>query len=368
MNRMNRKTRSVTDYQKLEDRVYLAVTASVTPSGSLSVRGAADGDVEITNVGFRQYLVTDNGVDIATLNGVSRNMVVNLDSPGEQNNVVRIDLMDAVFENIVVELNSGDNDFQITGTGEARRVIYRGGNGDDTVVVNVDTEQITSVAPGGGVNSFTALANSNRFRFRGGGNNDTVTLGSAAAPGAFEANYAGIVLGNGQNVFSSYAIINTQQFVRGGDHADTILSFTVSGSALFPLGTGNNVLRLDGTYDNLFVRGGNDADAVFFFPSAVVNGRVGLILIGGDDFVRVDGTFNTDFFFNSTDGNDQVFFGGSTSVNGDVYVLLGADTNLFTHDGQTTGDLFVTSANINDNFRVNGRVDGVIRLNPGGQG
>ena len=89
--------------------------------------------------------------------------------------------------------------------------------------------------------------------------------------------------------------------------------------------------------------------------------------IGGDDFVRVDGTFNTDFFFSSTDGNDQVFFGSSTRVNGDVDVILGADSNQFTHDGRTTGDLFVTSRNINDTFRVNGQVVGVIRLNPGGQ-
>lgn len=365
---MNRKKFDITDYQKLEDRVYLAVTAGVTQTGSLSVRGTPDGIVEITNVGFRQYQITDNNVEIATLGGVARNLVVNLDAPGaQQNTVVRIDLMDAVFENIVIELENGDNNVQVDGTGEARRVIYRGGSGDDTVVVNVDTVAITSVAPGDGDNTFIALANSNRFRFRGGADSDFVTLGSAAAPGAFEAEHAGIILGNGENTFSSFTTINDRQFVRGGDDADTILSFSVPGTASFPLGTGNNVLRLDGNYQDLFIRGGFDSEAVFFLPSAVVNGRVGLILIGGNDFVRVDGTFNTDFFFNSTDGNDQVFFSSSTRVNGDVDVLLGADANMFTHDGQTTGDLFVTSRNINDNFIVNGQVNGIIRLNPGGQ-
>ena len=365
---MRRKKRKSNDYQKLEDRKYLTVSAGVTVTGSLSVRGNPDGPVEITSIGNNQFQITDAGQVVTVAEGVTRNIVVRLDVIPQGVDDVSIDLGNQLIDNVVADLGNGTNIFDITGTNQATRVIYRGGNGDDTVTVNVDTTRITSAVGGNGVNTFTVLSDSLRYRYRGVGGFDNVTLGSALAPGAVQADFAGIVLGNGQNHFQSFATINEFQFVSGGDQADNISSFNAPNTATFSLGTGNNILQLDGSYGELFVRGGNDnQDAVFFAPTAIVNDRVGIILNGGNDFTRVDGTFNTDFFFRGTDGGDQVFFSNTAQVNGDVTAFLGADSNRFTHDGTTSGNLFVTSRTLDDTFIVNGIVEGTIVLAPGSE-
>ncbi len=366
MDRTKRTQQASLDYQKLEDKVYLTVSAAVTQTGSLSVRGVADGIVEITALGNRQFLVTDNGAPVATVAGVRQNIAVKMD-PGSQNDTVRIALLDETINNVVVELSDGNNDFQITGNVPITRVVYRGGGDSDTVLTAVETQRITAVFSGDGTNQFTAQNNSLRYRYRGGMNVDSVTLGSSLAPGTFQAEFAGIILGDGRNEFDSYATITKNQNVQGGDQRDTISSFNVNGTATFRMGNGENVLFLDGNYGRLFVRGGYDSDTVFFDPNSLVGQRVGILLYGGNDFVRVDGRFNTDFYFNSTDGEDQVFFSSTTLVTGDVSILLGADSNRFTHDGETRGDLFVTSRNLTDDYRINGIVLGTIRLRPGGQ-
>ena len=61
-------------FEALENRLFLAVTASVTDGGDLVVEGDADGAVEIVAVSEGAYRVTDNGVVIAdetTLQGVT---------------------------------------------------------------------------------------------------------------------------------------------------------------------------------------------------------------------------------------------------------------------------------------------------------
>jgi hypothetical protein len=214
------------------------------------------------------------------------------------NDTVRIALLDEAINNVVVDLADGNNDFQITGNVPILRVVYRGGGDADTVLTGVETQQITAVFGGDGTNQFTAQNNSLRYRYRGGMNVDTVTLGSSLAPGAFQGEFAGIILGDGRNEFESFATITKNQSVKGGQQRDTISSYDVNGTATFQLGNGDNVLFLDGNYGRLFVRGGYDSDTVFFDPNSRVNQRVGILLFGGNDFVRVDGRFNTDFYFN----------------------------------------------------------------------
>jgi len=189
---MNRKKRTSNDYQKLEDRKYLTVSAGVTVTGSLSVRGNPDGQVEITSLGNQQFQITDNGQLVDVVDGVFSNIVVRLDLIPQGVDDVSIDLGNSLIDNVVADLGNGTNIFQIDGTNQATRVIYRGGNGDDTVTVNVDTRRITSMVGGNGVNTFTVLGDSLRYRYRGVGGTDNVTLGSALAPGAVQADFAGI--------------------------------------------------------------------------------------------------------------------------------------------------------------------------------
>ncbi len=367
MKRPKRTKRSQFDYRKLEDRICLTVTASVTQTGSLSVRGFSDGLVQINALGNQQFQITDNGAPVATVNGVRQNIVVRI-NPSPLNDTVRINLLNEAIDNVVVELSDGTNDFEITGNVPIMRVIYKGGSGQDTVVTNVDTTRITAVSGFDGSNSFLAQNNSRRFRYRGGVDADNVTLGSTLAPGSTQAEFAGIIPGDGENRFECFATITENLYFRGGEDRDTVTTFDVNNTASFVMGNGSNVLFLDGDYNRLFVRGGFDTDSVFFDENSSVSQRVGVILFGGNDFVRVDGRFTTDFYFNSTDGTDQVFIDSSALVIGNVSVLLGADFNQFTHNGEIRGDLYVASYNVGDNYRINGTVLGRIRLRPGGQG
>ena len=365
--RRKRIKRSSFDYQKLEDKVYLTVNATVTQTGSLSVRGFADGQVQINALGNQQFQITDNGALVANVSGVRQNIAVRV-NPSPLNDSLRINLFNETVDNVVVELSDGNNDFQINGNSPIMRVVYEGGSGQDTVAVNVDTTRISSMVGREGSNTFTAQNNSRRFRYRGGPNADLVTLGSSVNPGAIQAEFAGIIMGNGINRFENYATITRNQYFRGGTGQDTVTSNDVNDTASFVLGDGSNVLFLDGNYGRLFVRGGFNQDSVFFDSNSSVSQRVGLLLVGGNDFVRVDGRITTDFYFNSTDGADQVLVTDSALITGNFTSLLGANFNRFTHNGEIRGDLFVTSTNASDNYRINGVVLGDIILRPGSQG
>ena len=69
--------------ERLENRVYLTVTASVS-DGDLVVEGQADGAVEITAVEEGKFVVTDNGVEVATLEGVNDDIMIKLDADGTE--------------------------------------------------------------------------------------------------------------------------------------------------------------------------------------------------------------------------------------------------------------------------------------------
>ena len=270
------------DYKKLEDRICLTVSASVTQTGSLSVRGAADGLVEIVAVAPETFRVTDNGVEIATLDRVRRNIAVKL-REGPLNDTVRINLQNQAVENVVVELHDGRNDFRIDGNRPIQRVVYRGGNGADTVVTNVDTATITAIFGFDGLNNYTAQNNSLRFRYRGGAQADLVDFGNV------QTSWMGVILGDGNNVMDSAATISRQQFVRGGAQKDTITTADFSATSSFDLGGGSNVLNVDGNYQRLFLRGSNGQDTIFFDTSSVVSTRLGVDLGGGNNFMRLAG-------------------------------------------------------------------------------
>ena len=99
MRRNKRSTRSLYDYQKLEDKVYLTVAASVTQTGSLSVTGFSDGIVQINSQGNQQFQIIDNGAVVANVNGVRQNIVVRV-NPSPLNDTVRINLLNEAIDNV----------------------------------------------------------------------------------------------------------------------------------------------------------------------------------------------------------------------------------------------------------------------------
>lgn len=364
--RKQRCARPTLNYDRLEDKSYLSVNVATNGLGSFSVKGVPNGPVEVMAEGNGQFLITDNGIAVAQVNGITQNIVVDL-TLADVDDSVRITLLDEQINNVVVELGEGDNDFQITGNAQISRVIYRGGSGQDTVLTGVDTTQITAFFGFDGDNQLTALNNSGRFRYRGGSDADSVTLGSSLNAGALQAEFVGAILGDGENVFTSYATVTANQYVRGGDGADRISSFAVDGTASFAMGNGDNTLYIARSNGRLFVRGGYDSDAVVFDPDSSVAQKVGVVLWGGNDFVRVDGQISTKFYFNATDGDDFVYITDSAVITGDVTVLFGGGLNRFTSLGEIRGDLYVASYNVADTYSVGGTVLGDIRLRPGRQ-
>lgn len=356
-------------YQKLEDKVLLAVTAVVNANGTLNVEGVADGLVEIVSPddnGLTQFVISDNGVEIAQVNGVTQHINVDL-TLGPFDNSVRIDLVDEVVKSVVVELGEGDNDFLIDGNQEIERVIYRGGSGSDVATTRVDTEFITAFFGFDGDNSLLVDNDTRRIRYRGGVDADTAIVGDVLSPGVRTADYVGAVMGDGPNRLTSYMSVAENQYFRGGEGQDTVSTLHVGVTASMQLGNGNDRVRIEGNTGRLFIRGGFDNDAIIFGGNAVVQNRMGIKLWGGNDSIRVDGRIFTDIYFNATDGNDQFFMAPTSFVSGDVNVLFGPDSNSFTQFGEIDGDLYVASNNVNDQFSVGGTVSGRIRLRPGGQ-
>lgn len=369
MNRNKRNSsRRECSYAKLEDKILLAVTAAVNANGTLQVGGVADGLVEIvaSEEPLTQFIISDDGVEIARVNGVTQHINVDL-ALGDFDNSVRIDLMDEVVKSVVVEFGDGDNELFIEGDAQIERVIYRGGSGTDDATSLVNTEFITAFFGDEGDNSLFVNSDTGRIRYRGGGDTDTAIIGNILLPGVRTTEYAGMVMGDGNNTFTSYMSVGENQYFRGGEGQDTVSSLNVAGTASMQLSNGNDRVHIQGETGRLFIRGGFDNDAVIFGNNAVVQNRMGIKLWGGDDFIRVDGSIFTDIYFNATDGNDQFFLAPTSLVVGDVNVLFGPDDNSFTQFGEIDGDLYVASKNVNDNFAIGGTVSGNIRLRPGGQ-
>ena len=133
MKRNRRQSKSRVGYEKLEDKVLLAITAVVNANGTLNVEGVALGPVEIVSPQDgrpEQFIISERGEEVAAVVGVTRNINIDI-AFGDLDDSVLVDLQDEVVRTVNVNVGEGDNDFTITGNQEIERVIYRGGDGDD---------------------------------------------------------------------------------------------------------------------------------------------------------------------------------------------------------------------------------------------
>ena len=112
---MRRRKAANLDFQKFEDRICLTVAAGVTDTGSLFVRGMADGPVEVVAVGENSFKVTDDGAEIGTFEGVDHNISIKWDQRPDvvSNDVVHVHLRNQVVDNVLADLGHGDNEFKI---------------------------------------------------------------------------------------------------------------------------------------------------------------------------------------------------------------------------------------------------------------
>jgi hypothetical protein len=353
-------------YQKLENRVCLAVSAVLSDSGSLRVSGDADGDVSIvaTDTGIN---VTDNGVDIGSFEEASSiRVIIDRGSETAADNNLSIDLGDQSVDFVFATLGDGDNRFELSGNLSVERVLFIGGSGNDTMNVDIVTERIVAAWMQAGDDVLSVDADANFVLMGGGVGSDTINLAEGTSIGNVIAR-----LGHGDNAANFHGEVNDTLSVRGGSGVDVIelsATSTVGQQAHFILGSGDNSLNLEGAVDGtLVVKAANGTDMINVADTATVAGRARFNLGGGANDFSIDGNFFGTLFLQGSDGGDVVDIADSALVEGDLTIRLGEDTNVVTVAGNVGGDLFVTSQNADDVFEVTGVVTGTTTLTPGEQ-
>ncbi len=123
--------------EPLESRLCLTVAVAVDDT-NLAITGDADGVVDIAAASDGSITVTDNGVVVDTVSGITGTIRVDLDEDGTADNTVTMNLNTQAVDRVIVELGGGVNSFSLTGGTVNRDLIYRGGSDDDHVTVGAD--------------------------------------------------------------------------------------------------------------------------------------------------------------------------------------------------------------------------------------
>ena len=287
------KTTRRHDIEKLESRRYLTVTASVT-DGDLMVQGQADGTVEIRAIDEGKFLVTDNGNEVATLEGVSDDIRIKLDTEGtDTNDKVTVDLAGQAVDQVFVELGNGDNEFELQGGTVRGMLRYLGGAGDDGLTIDADVivegPVVAQLRSGNDRLDVAGQLQRELLVFAGSGDDAVQLTEDCRVEGSVY-----LVLGDGQNIATVAGEINGSLVCHGGAGDDSV---TLSDSALvrrsvhLALGEGDNTVELAGTVlGNVQYCGGDGSDTVTIASGAAVAGNVTLRLGDGTNTVDHAGT------------------------------------------------------------------------------
>src|SRR6478752_8251343 len=123
---LNRNSRTL-QFEHVESRVCPAVLVNVGSNGDLAVSGDTAGAVVITALDSDSYQVTENAAVIATVDGVSRGIRVDL---GGTSDVVTIDLTgQTVNGDVQINLGGGDNNLTLTDGTVRGHLIIQGSAG-----------------------------------------------------------------------------------------------------------------------------------------------------------------------------------------------------------------------------------------------
>ena len=311
-------------FEALENRLFLAVTASVTDGGDLIVEGDADGAVEIVAVSEGAYRVTDNGVVIAdetTLQGVTDDIHIKLDSSAlGTNDTVMLDLAGQTVDRVYAALGDGDNSFELLG-GTVRGLVYRGGDGIDSVALSAAIESRAMVSLGDGDNDLAVNEDVGNLAVYGGDDADLVTIAAVVSRGLHA------MLGAGDNSLTLAGTIEGHLLVSARDGVDTVTvaeGATVGASAKISLGDGDNSATVAGTVDgNVAYDGGDGNDSVTLVQTAVIAGSFFGRLGEGDNTLTQAGTVEGDFRVVSANEDDTVDITDTAVIGGETDLGLG---------------------------------------------
>jgi hypothetical protein len=334
-------------FEQLEPRRYLAVAAQVI-DGDLIVDGDADGMVQITAVAEAEFHITDDGVDIATLEGVTDDIRIELDQQdAAASDHVTLDLGGQAVDRVVVDLGDGDNAFVLQNGTVGGSLKYEVGAGDDTLEIAADAviEKSVYAHLGDGDNHvvLAGLVERNLSVKAGVGDDDVEITEESRVERDVKA-----YLGDGDNQLTHEGEVGRSLYVRGGvddDTVDILADALVERSVSLSLGDGDNALVL-----------GNGDDSTDESTDDSTDDSLDSPIVEGD------------LRFRSGDGDDSVEITEDATVGGDVCIQLGDGENSVTHSGDIDGDLRVSSANEDDEERVvvdEGNVGGETELRLG---
>ena len=142
-------------FERVENRLCPAVLVDLGSNGDLAVSGDTAGIVAITAIDADSYQVTEGGSLVATVDGVSRGIHVDL---GGSSDVVTIDLAgQTVNGNVQINLGNGDNSLTLTDGTIGGHLIIQGGSGIDTIDVQsgISVRKNTQIDLGAGNNVAT---------------------------------------------------------------------------------------------------------------------------------------------------------------------------------------------------------------------
>lgn len=277
-------------FESLESRIALTVAAEVV-NGNLIVSGEADGAVAIVGSANGNYSITDNGVEVGSVSGVTRNVRVTLPTQ-DANDAVSIDLGENSVRNLYVNLGSGDNELTVSNGTIKGATMIRANGGDDSVSLAADLmlANEANVWLGDGANDLDVASQLSRsLAVKTGAGNDYFSM----APGSSIARNLNATLGEGDNfsVIDGAIGRNLSLTAGAGDDIATLSDLaTVGRNATISLGEGDNKLDQAGTInDGLLVKSGTGDDELSLASSSQIGGSAALLLGSGVNVADIDG-------------------------------------------------------------------------------
>jgi hypothetical protein len=261
--------------EKLEERRLLAIDVAVI-DGDLVISGEANGAVTVRSLEDGSIEVQEGDKVVANFTDVTDDILIDLDSTGTIDDTVIIDLDAKSVDRLMVDLGNGDNQLLIESGKLSGSLLYRGGDGNDLVLLSEDSiiDQNVFAFLGDGDDQVTLDGTVNRSVIvRGGDGDDTVEFGETSEVGRV----ANLDLGMGNNNAVIAGQIEKGLKYRGGDDNDSIQikeSASIYSNVSLNLGDGDNLVSHKGDIDgNLVVKSMNSKDTVVVDESAIVSGR-----------------------------------------------------------------------------------------------
>lgn len=272
-------------FESLENRYCMDVSVAVV-GGDLRLSGDANGALEVAVLESGDFQVTDAGVVVATVAGVTDDLQIQLDADQGADNSVTLDLGGQTFDRLSVNLGAGDNTLTVQNGTLAGGFSYSGGNDADNVTLAGDLALSSTalVQLGDGNNGLSIAGSLERsLLVFGGAGDDTVAL---AADGNVRGDLVA-TLGEGANSTTIAGEIGRALHVSGGQEDDIVsilADASVGRDALLRLGNGDNQVSVAGTlHRNLTIAAGGGDDLVEILAGALIERSLATFLGNGDN-------------------------------------------------------------------------------------